>query len=204
MLFRSQAYKAVGDRADQGPFKYQQSLSNKNTAVYIDPKSKKIHIAHRGSVELKEDWLKSDALIGLGAESADSRMKDALKLYKQLHTKYPNFVIEGSGHSLGGGICTYVTSNLGTRSWFGAHQTFNGAQSPMATIMKLPKTLDPNKRKIFSQKLTHYRTHNDLVSMSPSAIGTTKHYKPIKNIGPKAEILRAPIKIEKLKLWNWT
>ena len=127
--FADASYLEPGKRQDIGDYEYDTELSNANTAVYHNKKTKKTHVANRGSTTAY-DWLVSDAQIAAGVEGLGNRFNSALHTTQKAHDKW-GYEVETSGHSLGGGVSTYVTEKLGDEDWFGKSTTFNSGVSSL-------------------------------------------------------------------------
>jgi hypothetical protein len=88
---------------------YDGDLSDKYSSVYLDPKSKKIHMSIRGTQlnkgfkEAFED-LTDDFFVATNNVSITRRYKESEKRLKELQAKYPDYEINLYGHSLGGAV----------------------------------------------------------------------------------------------------
>ena len=109
--FSQQSYKKANERTNVGDYEYDASLSNVDTGVWHNNKTKKTHVSSRGSTSAY-DWLVSDAQIATGTESHGSRFKRAVDTTKQAHDKF-GYNVSTSGHSLGGKTSAYTTEKLG-------------------------------------------------------------------------------------------
>ena len=66
--FSQQSYKKTNERTNVGDYEYDPSLSNADTAVWHNKKTKKTHVSNRGSTSAY-DWLVSDAQIATCTEN---------------------------------------------------------------------------------------------------------------------------------------
>jgi len=72
----------------------------------------------------------SDVSIALSAERFTPRFKKAERLTEAAHAKYPDAIVDGSGHSLGSGVLVHTTQKYGAEPWVGNSVGFNSATSP--------------------------------------------------------------------------
>lgn len=89
-------------------YDYLPEISNKETAVYRDPKNKHALVVYKGTNSLKD--LLPDAAIATGLQGKylpTSSFRDAEQLFQQLKEKYPG-TYETIGHSLGGTKALWV------------------------------------------------------------------------------------------------
>lgn len=108
-------------------WKYEKNLSTEERAIYVNEKTKKIHINNRGT-QTNADW-EADKKYLLGMK--DKRYQRLIFDYETTHTRYPGYVIEGSGQSLGGAEAQAIIDKYGTQEWMGEHTAINPLTSPM-------------------------------------------------------------------------
>ena len=108
-------------------WKYDANLSTEERAIYVNDKTKKIHINNRGT-QTDADW-EADKKYLLGVK--DKRYKRLIFDYETTHTRYPDYVIEGSGQSLGGAEAQAIIDKYGTQEWLGEHTAINPLTSPL-------------------------------------------------------------------------
>ena len=108
-------------------WKYDANLSTEERAIYVNDKTKKIHINNRGT-QTDADW-EADKKYLLGMK--DKRYKRLIFDYETTHTRYPDYVIEGSGQSLGGAEAQAIIDKYGTQEWLGEHTAINPLTSPL-------------------------------------------------------------------------
>lgn len=136
----NEAYKKVDERKNFEEWEYQKDLSDEESAVYRNEKGEQI-LAVRGTTNLKDSI--SDIHIIRGT------MKDSKRFNKELSkAKELKGLIAVTGHSLGGAISNYISSELGIPSI-----TFN------AGYISDKDNLDFTKSK-------NYKISNDPVSTS--------------------------------------
>lgn len=124
-------------------YTYDPELSSMDTKVFVD-KQGQPHIAYRGSVRLKEDWL-SNANILLGGKS--SKDKEAIETAKKVQAKYGQAPTT-YGHSRGGRSAELAGEAVGGKTY-----TYNKAITP-ADLLKRTR-----------QEQTDIRTSKDIVSL---------------------------------------
>lgn len=199
--FTNQGYKDPVKRRDVGDFKYQKNLSDDEVGVWYDEGTNKVHITHRGSVT-KEDWLRTDPMIGAGAEKWDPRMKRAIAKVLEIRGDYPNAVIDQSAHSLGGGVLSYMATYRPTAAellaaGLGSEDagkmmvttilrdseitTFNAANSAFGRngiLWNLPGFFTPDELVALNGSVLHVRADIDVVSFGNGgfAFGKTRTY----------------------------
>jgi len=84
------------------------ALSNDEHAVYVNPATKQVMIAYRGTDPAQLKDLQADVHIGLGTHAHSARFKRALATYDAVKAKYGNDTIKVTGHSLGGTLAKHV------------------------------------------------------------------------------------------------
>ena len=124
-------------------YSYDPELSSMDTKVFTD-KQGHPHIAYRGSVRLKEDWL-SNANILLGGKS--SKDKEAIETAKKVQAKY-GLAPTTYGHSRGGRSAELAGEATGGKTY-----TYNKAVTPADLLKKTRK------------EQTDIRTSKDIVSL---------------------------------------
>jgi len=124
-------------------YTYDPQLSSMDTKVFLD-KEGNPHIAYRGSVRLKEDWL-SNANILLGGKS--SKDTEAIETAKKVQAKYGKAPTT-YGHSRGG-----RSAELAGEATGGKVYTYNKAALPQDILKKTRK------------EQTDIRTTKDIVSL---------------------------------------
>jgi hypothetical protein len=167
---------------------YNPTLSGDNIGVWYNPELKRVHVAHRGSVDLFADWLGADVQILLGGEGVFSRdrFNRSLRKVREAHAyyaqQYGDVTVDQSGHSLGAGVGQYVMGKDGTQSWMGTTTTFNGGVSPASTA-RLFLSKSAEERAILNKKMVNIRQTNDPVSGARAPFGQTKNYYSTMRIG---------------------
>lgn len=175
--FTQQSYKKEADRENVGDFEYDADLSNVNTAVYHNQKTKKTHVSNRGSVSAR-DWFVSDLQVAAGAEDYGKRFQDALHTTWKAHDKY-GYNVTTSGHSLGGTLSAYETEKLGNEAWYDHGTSFNMGSSPLGTdnpISERRRTCGSKNPPAFCNKMTNIKQSGDYISRNAASFGNTKTY----------------------------
>jgi hypothetical protein len=126
-------------------FQLDKSLSTPENSVYYNLMTREVVVSYRGSTNLKD--AKDDIMILIGKESLTRRYKLSLQLMEKVIKKYDNFHVVSTGHSLGGGISSFVSNHFGIES-----HNFNSAES-------IHGALHNDNINVFN-----YRTHYDLAS----------------------------------------
>ena len=122
--FTEQSYINPADREKEiGNWVLDEELSDVENAIYHNHTRKKTHISHRGSVDVKNDWIKTDIPMAWGGENNTSRMKRSGDKLLQSHDKF-GYTVDSSGHSLGGTIVTNLNEKYGNNEWMGHSTTF--------------------------------------------------------------------------------
>jgi hypothetical protein len=103
-------------------------------------------VSFRGSTNLKD--AKDDIMILIGKEALIMLYKQSLLLMENVIKKYDNFHVVSTGHSLGGGISSFVSNHFHIES-----HNFNSAES-------IHGALHNDNINVFN-----YRTHYDLASV---------------------------------------
>lgn len=124
-------------------YAYDPELSSMDTKVFVD-KEGKPHIAYRGSVRAKEDWL-SNVNILLGGKS--SKDIEAIETAKKVQSKYGQAPTT-YGHSRGGRSAELAGEAVGGKTY-----TYNKASLPTDIFKRTRK------------EQTDIRTSKDIVSL---------------------------------------
>ena len=109
-------------------WEYDDALSDEERGVFYDATNNTVHINHRGS-QTADDFA-ADAYYLAGTFKKE-RYDRLMKIYEDVHAKYPYAVVEGSGQSLGGAEVQVAVDRFGLNSWFGHHEAINPLTSPM-------------------------------------------------------------------------
>ena len=169
--FTKESYRKPSERTPEiEGYKYDPELSTEQEAVYHNPQEKKVHVSHRGSTTAR-DWAESDMQILTGTEDIGGRFAEAENKIIEVRNKYPDHVIEGSGHSLGGSVVHSNTAKFGESPWYGQHTTFNPGTSPFGRG-GVQKIIEPHSS-IKHAKVTNVRQAMDPISFSARPYGET-------------------------------
>jgi len=108
--FSRSAYKHTRQRPKRiDAYSYVQGLSNRNTAVYVDPYSQSAVVAYRGTQPTRWKDLRSDLAIAVGRERSDPQFQNALAHYNDRVAPALNgYNVTFTGHSLGGRTSDFV------------------------------------------------------------------------------------------------
>ena len=105
------AYKPDEMRAKFAPegYEYQQKMSNKYRAVFLNKKTNQIQLAYKGTDPTHTADLIADANLMAGTQVFNKRFKDETNWFRDnlANTKYD---VEISGHSLGGSIASHINT----------------------------------------------------------------------------------------------
>ena len=89
-----------------GDYVYDYELSNKEDAVYHNPKDNKLLIAYRGTANL--DDTKTDASLAFGELRNTKRYDRSIATYDNARSKYSGSKTTVVGHSLGGSLASAI------------------------------------------------------------------------------------------------
>jgi hypothetical protein len=128
-------------------YTYDPQLSSMDTKVFAD-KEGNPHIAYRGSVRAKEDWLSNANILFGGKSSKDTEAVETAKKVKEKYGKAPTTY----GHSRGGRSAELAGEATGGKTY-----TYNKAALPQDILKKTRK------------EQTDIRTSKDIVSL-PSVL----------------------------------
>jgi hypothetical protein len=111
-VFAQAAYKTNIPPA-VGGYNVDPTLSSSETKVFVNPKTKHVTTAYRGTAlaDTKKRWkdVVSDLAIATGLERFNPRFQQADKHFQQVQQKYgKDYTYATTGHSLGGQISKYV------------------------------------------------------------------------------------------------
>ncbi len=169
--FTKESYRKPSERTPEiEGYKYDPELSTEQEAVYHNAQEKKVHVSHRGSTTGR-DWAESDMQILTGTEDIGGRFAEAENKLIEVRNKYPEHVIEGSGHSLGGSVVHSNTAKFGESPWYGQHTTFNPGTSPFGRG-GVQKIIEPHSA-VKHAKVTNVRQVMDPISFSARPYGET-------------------------------
>ena len=154
-----QSYRKPNKRKDIGGYDYNDELSDNENAVYINDSDKKIIVAFRGSVNIKD--FKTDVSLAMGGIRKTDRYDSTKNLVATIKEIYPNYKISFSGHSLGGTLAVEMADLSPNHK----SVVFNSAHTPL------------RKGSVKDKDITYYSTSGDLVS----ALGLNA-YKNVKVI----------------------
>ena len=125
--FTNASYDSPGKRTNIGDWQLDNELSNVDTAIYHNHKTRQTKVANRGSIT-GTDWLVTDPHIAVGAEGRSGRFKRAVKQTKDAYQKH-GYNVSVTGHSLGGSLSNYTTQQLGDQDWYEGSTSFNAGTS---------------------------------------------------------------------------
>lgn len=169
--FTKESYRKPSERTPEiEGYKYDPELSTEQEAVYHNAQEKKVHVSHRGSTTGR-DWVESDMQILTGTEDIGGRFAEAENKIIEVRNKYPEHVIEGSGHSLGGSVVHSNTAKFGESPWYGQHTTFNPGTSPFGRG-GVQKIIEPYSS-VKHGKVTNVRQAMDPISWNARPYGET-------------------------------
>lgn len=146
------------------------SLSDRETSVFVNPTTKQVVTAHRGTAGVKD--IASDVSIATGKEHEDLRFKKADRKFKQVYEKYKDSKHIVTGHSLGGSLSNYVYDRN--------EQKISNvyAYNPGAGLGDIARTILRKKKKDEKRKIYTYT--GDVVSLLSSnkiSLGTKRPSK---------------------------
>lgn len=130
-------------------FVYQPELSSDELAVYQNPATKRVVMAHRGSSNL--DDLKTDLRLAVGGITKTKRYERDLGRLEAVQSAFPNDRIDFTGHSLGGTVAIEMNSLLPKDK--SSAVVFNAGHTPF------------RKLGVKDRDITYYTHKGDIVSM---------------------------------------
>jgi len=104
--FAAAAYEggAARSAAAAPGYVYDPKLSGKKTAVYVNPETRKVTIAHRGTDPKDRHDIVNDIALAVGAFGRTARARKARKKTEEVGRKYAGYEVTQTGHSLGGAV----------------------------------------------------------------------------------------------------
>jgi len=120
-IFANEAYRNVGKRNNFGDNYYYGRFSTPERAVYINPKTRDIKVAIRGTKTLKD--LGTDVALAAGGLTKTGRFKRELEAVRNIRKAHPNSKITLDGHSLGSSLAREVgrKENLASTGFNGGY-----------------------------------------------------------------------------------
>ena len=94
---------------DKG-YVYDETLSNKNNAIYYNPETKKLIHSVKGTNPYSVKDLYTDAMLSMGMLKKTDRYKDSHKKLRQAKEKYDVDSADIIGHSMGATVGSYIGS----------------------------------------------------------------------------------------------
>ena len=196
--FTSEAYVKPAKRArNMDGWIYDTKLSDEETAVYFNPTTNNLHVAHRGSTTFR-DWYDSNAQIVFGLEGTrqGDRFEKSYNVVKLAYDKYQklhpgaDIALDMSGHSLGGAVSNYATGEMIKEGkTFNNVTTFNAAHTPLSNT-RYSQELTAEQVKALETKVRSVRQSGDAVSVSGAPFGTrvtvNTTYQPVQAHSIKA------------------
>jgi hypothetical protein len=154
----NEAYSGENERKNFGGFEYRAGDSDKRTAVYHNPKSKKTVIGYRGTADLKDAAF--DTKILMGTQNKSDEFKRNLSHFDRMQAKYGNS-ISVSGHSKGGAAAAHVSRYRNAKA--NVFNTGKGLPS-LSSVRDRVRCALP-KPPPYCGRITRHRIANDPVSM---------------------------------------
>ena len=147
-------------------------LSTNRTAVYQNPNSKTLYVAHRGTRWSDPTDVVSNIASAMGRDDLDPRLIQGRQLTKQVKSKYQGYGVTHTGTSLGGGL----SRDLG-REFNDTAVSYN----PRGFINKTSVSnslacKNPINRPAYCDKYTANFAGGDLVSMPSRLTYGNKNY----------------------------
>jgi hypothetical protein len=157
MKLASQAYRDHGERAEevQG-FRYLPVLSTDEQAVYIDPQTKHMFLAIRGTANLSDAVTDIRLLAGNAQQSP--RFTRNREEFVQIVREVQPQTVSLTSHSLGGSLAIDLFKNFQGQVPFGHNYLFNPA-------LLIDEMIASGFTPQIVEKSTVYRTPQDVVSV---------------------------------------
>ncbi len=148
-------------------YKYDKEFSDKHTAVFVHPVTRRVIVAARGT-ELKKglgdaiDDLATDALLVTGNLTRSARFRKLDEKLKSLRERYREHKIELTGHSLGGALAV----ELGKVHQDVDVHAFNAGTGPLDMRSSLEKFMTERNYKESNKRNIHrYHVQTDALSL---------------------------------------
>ena len=181
--FSKEAYSKTPQ--NMGDYRLDTTLSNDEEKVYVNPITKQVTIAYRGT-----DWsdkrtrfkdLKSDLAILMGKEAHNDRFREANAHFQKVYQKYgKEYQLDTTGHSLGGQLSKYVNDkNRGKVQTNVAFSRGTGLWEPFRK--KQANTLDVSHEKDWISLGARLQGGNQMTSRKK--VTTTLDAHDLKNLG---------------------
>ncbi len=175
---KAKRVKGINRRIKKTGYVVDRKNSGRDVLTLVNPETKAVHVAHRGTDLRRFDDLKADLGIAYGATKNRKQFQNRTKKTEKALQQYPDYDATLSGHSYGGTSVyrTLITLPEEARVKIKDAQTFNAG----ATIFKEADDLDEDAKKELADKITHHRVTGDLVSASMKVnkpIGKLKTYR---------------------------
>lgn len=105
----SETYKSPNERT-KSLFGYRllEEYNKPEYCVYKNDEIKHLIIGFRGTVPTRIKDIGSDILLGLGLEGKSRRFAESLHVFDELKSRFPNYKITSTGHSLSGSIAEHI------------------------------------------------------------------------------------------------
>jgi hypothetical protein len=130
-------------------FVYQPELSSDELAVYQNPATKRVVMAHRGSSNM--DDLKTDLRLAVGGITKTKRYERDNNRLEAVQSAFPDDRIDFTGHSLGGTVAIEMNSLLPKGK--SSAVVFNAGHTPFRNLS------------VKDRDITYYTHKGDIVSM---------------------------------------
>jgi hypothetical protein len=149
-------------------FELDTEFSTEEHSIFHDKNTKETIISYRGTTNLKD--VETDSHIAVGNEQNTERYKKSDDVFKSVSEKYGKENVAVTGHSLGGGISTYIAEKYDVQ---GHH--YNPAISPTQVFSK------DHHNNTNTQNI--YRTKIDPVSVGGEVIGDNQKNRTVITVG---------------------
>jgi len=171
------AYDEADTRGNIGDYEYDRDLSDKNTAVYHNKKTKQNYLGLRGTKDLKDlytDLADPRGNILRGTQGTNPMYEGDLKLYDKVQAKYGGSTLT-SGHSLGGSRAQNLSKKkIIVGQAFNLGRGFDKGMVLDKAKCSLPKAIRPS----FCGKFTSHHIKGDALSLlNFASYGKHKRYK---------------------------
>tara|TARA_R110000803_G_scaffold25287_2_gene60401 strand:+ start:1616 stop:2347 length:732 start_codon:yes stop_codon:yes gene_type:complete len=171
--------KGINKRIQKTGYEVDRKNSNRDILTLVNPVTKSVHIAHRGTNITTPTDLSADLSIATGHTKSNKLFKNRTKKTEKALEAFPDHYASISGHSLGGtSAYRSLLASSKVRERIESGFTYNMG----ATIFKDgPQDLSKDDISNLKDKLTHHRVSGDPVSASTlvqKPIGKVKTYRP--------------------------
>lgn len=131
-IFAKDSYNTdIANKPSPAPgYQIDRELSNNNVSIYVNSKKREVVMAVRGTDFSNRKDLKQDILVIANILNFSTRLANMKRKLKAIESKYPNYGIVLSSHSLGGSINQELVMSIKPKR-LKASYSYNPGTSPL-------------------------------------------------------------------------